>query len=231
MKVNIHPYQWELLACMMTYKVTNGLCLDYKRLRGVDYEKIHLSKPSLKLPSLKQLFNGRQPAGDSLDDLCGYLANVFSYHNWAEFSEKEENAEMFFSCPDWRTYERLRDSRENSRDFRKLQNIRNWTYSRVISLAKRSWDHSGFHFLHNQGMKIKEYAGHYKFFMPGQIPPVNFKDVYVDPLTINDEGEIIFRNDYIKNRFYGYATIQDPNTLQVFAFSQSAEKKTGCEYV
>jgi hypothetical protein len=227
----IYPYQWELLAAMITYKVTRGLCLDYARLNGNDYYAIHKESPTLSKDSLRKWFAiDRPPPSNALEDLINYTKEFFPYNTWGEFSHAEENSGLFSACPDWNKYDRLHKAPRGTKDFRVLQDIKTWVYGRVLSLAKKSWSSLTFRELHTQQNEVSQFAGVYKVFKPGQIPPKKYKRLYVDPLTIKEDGEVIYENAYIHKEYSGHAILKERNTLQMVIYSEKNGVKDGFEY-
>ena len=232
--INIPPYQWEILASMITYKHTSGLCLDFFRLRGEDISSID---QIAQIPSKDKLMSwgwSKKPVPSSLPALISYVSDVFPYKTIEQFAENEENVELFSKCYDWDQY--LRNVKEpvDSYGSRIVKEIKMWAYQRVLALSKKEWTGIGFSGLHNQESSINKYAGEYKYFMPGQIPKEGFDKVYCNTLLLEQEGTCKLQNTHIKHIiewYYGNAIIKDRNALQMIFFSEENLRKTGFEYV
>lgn len=231
MKINIYPYQWELLGSMICYRVTNGLCLDYKRLGKKDFETINESVRTISVLSLQKWFSGRKVAVNALNDLCRYASSLFPYNNWKEFQENEINIELIGRCQDWDMYSKSLKAKPNTKPFKALAEIKQWAYKRTIELSNgqgmfyRIQDEK----LFVEDKKIKEYDGEYNFFMPGQIPPINYNSVYRNKFKMNN-GVVSFQNVFIKKEFTGHTTIKD-STLQILLHEKEDGINHGVEYV
>lgn len=229
----IYPYQWELLAAMITYKVSNGLCMDYQRLGAKDFKKISTSIITINRESLGKWIKGiRRPAQNALDDLCKYTSDFFPYSSWEEFSEKEFNSELLSFSPNWKKYSlQLFQERNNVKGNENLKRIRNWVYERINLLATKGWfskSQNKFPFIYS---KLDEFAGEYKYFIPGQIPPSKYQEIYVNPLIIKSDGNAELQNGYTKKKFIGFATIKDVNTLQIILYPEKEGLNEGIEYL
>ncbi|MEO5644445.1 MAG: hypothetical protein ABIQ40_01975 [Bacteroidia bacterium] len=228
MKTNIYPHQWELLACMLTYKVSGGACLDYERLGKKDYEKINDALPLVSPVSLQKWFGGRKPAVNALNDLCQHTSDIFPYPTWQELAQAEVHLEIISACPDWETYAKLLSAEDQSKEYKKLSSLKSWAYTRVLELTN-----GGIHLKSNTARQkrkafVKEFAGTYSLFMPGQIPPEKYKAVYVNPFVIDETGDVWMQNAYNKKEFHGFATVKDTNTLQIILHDTNGD---GFEYV
>lgn len=249
MKRNIAPYQWEILAAMITYKVTGGLCLDYKRLEADDYKAIIKDSPSLGT-QVARWFGAGGPPGNAIDNLIKYVSDHFPYKTWDEFRQGEMNSDLLQLVPEWATYTEYRikeNDKKNPKNietfkktigYKNLQALRSVAYERIINLARSSTFDVNSYVLHKQESLIRQYVGAYQYFMPGQIPPRKFKRVYVNPLTINADGSVVFENAYIFKKtkkihqmYYGNAIVKDLDTLQIVLYSEKHNRRSGIQYM
>lgn len=228
---SIHPYQWELLASMLAYKTSNGLCLEFERLGQDDLEHIY---KQTHIPSKGTLFKwgtSRKPVDESLELLVQFISDIFPYKSLDDFISSEHDLEQFHKCSDWDKYLKYSRAHPDSHGHKIRQEIKTWSYSRVLSLVERDWSPLGFSGLHNQETLVKKFAGEYLIFKPGQIPRITFDDLYYDPLTIEKNGSSKYQNRYIQEWYHGNAIIKDKNALQMIFFSEKDKRKDGFEYV
>ncbi len=216
----IYPYQWELLASMLTFKITKGSCIDFSRLRNKDLEDLYTSIPTISVESFRKWFGGRKPSSNALNDLCGFISDVFPYKNWQALIESEESIELLSICQDWPTYNLLLNELiSDSTNGRKLYNIRHWVYSRVIELSRNRISSQYVNWIKsNHDENIIDFAGVYSFFMPGQIPPEKYKSIYFNRLEILENGEVHFQNRFNKKKYFGHASLRDSNSLQIILY-------------
>ena len=226
----IHPYQWQLLAAMISYKVSDGLCLDFNRLDTRDLEKIYEKTHITSKNTFLRWGRDKKPVDGSLDALIEYISDLFPYKNLHDFTLAESDAEQFHKCPSWNTYFRLVEVNDDSQGHKLLMEMKVWAYERVVNLSKRNWTAVSFSGLHSQETSVKKFAGEYKYFMPGQIPPTNYDDVYENPLIIESDGAARIQNKHIQEWYHGNAIIKDRNALQIIFFSEKDKRKDGFEY-
>ena len=224
----IHPYQWELLSSMLTFKLSRGLTVEFERLKGDDFDVLYDATHISSIGSLSRWGKDRKPVDASLHLIITYLSDVFPYKTLEELITTEYNPEMFHKCPDWVQFLKYSDNK-NSNLYKSIQEIKVWAYERTLQLSKRPWQAVGFSGLLNQESLIKEFEGEYIFFMPGT--PPSFDPIYYNPLLIAEGGFAKMQNRYIKKWYYGNAVIKDKKYLQIILFSEKDNRKEGFEYV
>jgi hypothetical protein len=232
--ISLYPFQWEVLMTCIVFKVSNGLCLDISRLIPKDWKQLE-NDLGIREASLRAwIKNGVSPTRAHLDNLVNYVADITGCETLKEFTETVDNERLLNTCPNCQKYQLLKEAEPHSRDFARLTEIKTYAYERVLTMAKNNIKYVAFRGLHKQEKSIKQLATKYQIFKPGQIPPTNFKDVYVGTLEISEEGEVTYRNAYIyedtKIEYFGNAIVKDNSALQILLFLEKNDIRVGFEY-